>query len=113
MFKVEVGEPDYIIQVYEDKQIFGKLVNYHFHPNAVEGVVNYTSPQCDNGAADGFHPTVSPLAPLNKDIPIYQHITTMCVKLRNSGFAIILFYSALIRRLSNNHKYPTVCLHSI
>ena len=53
MFKVEVGEPDYIIQVYEDKQIFGKLVNYHFHPNAVEGVVNYTSPQCDNGAADG------------------------------------------------------------
>ena len=74
MFKVkEVGEPDYIIQVYEDKQIFGKLVNYHFHPNAVEGVVNYTSPQCDNGAADGFHPTVSPLAPLNKDIPVYHH----------------------------------------
>ena len=69
MFKVEVGEPDYIIQVYEDKQIFGKLVNYHFHPNAVEGVVNYTSPQCDNGAVGGWLPStpVSCLSALDKE----------------------------------------------
>ena len=52
--------------------MFGNFLNYHFHPNAVEGVVNYTSPQCDNGAVDGFHPTVSLLAPLNKDIPLYH-----------------------------------------